>query len=93
MGEIAFHEAANLWNRQSIASRRFTLRLLAQNEVLAETLFDRLPTSTRDALITDWEKNNLDKHLKTRVHTCQRGVNEPCQRCVEFKEYMDRRFR
>lgn len=64
MGEIAFLETAKDWDDAIISARRCMCRLIAQDEVWAESLFRQLPTAVRDALIKDWERNNLEGEIR-----------------------------
>lgn len=53
VGELAFEEAREFWNRETKTLRRFVLRELKQEEVYAECNFEQLPAAQRDALIDD----------------------------------------
>lgn len=91
MGQIAFNETRNAWERDSKAVRRCTLRVIAEDEVHAESPFNHLPTSIREALIKDWERQHLEKKVRRRAHTCGNGLPEPCERCLEFKKVVEDR--
>lgn len=63
MGEIAFYETRMKWEKNTIPERRANLRVIAEDEVHAESHFHSLPASIRDSLIQDWQRQHLERRI------------------------------
>jgi hypothetical protein len=61
--QVAFFSARSDWNRIGQGSRRAILRWIGKDkdkeQLMAESPFDQLPTEIREALIVDWQEQNM----------------------------------